>query len=210
MASFGIGNPFWQRMLPEYELEGYWTCDIKDNLSTLDNNGVSRDNSIFVGEYMPLGFDAYVKDVNIPQLSLDYENTNFGLMKFKEKSAYDDFTITFYDDLEGSCLGFFTDWLHTIYNEESGEQSLRPNWRYETKTINVKYFRQFYTSIKTISHYKMVKCLPKSIAEISADEEGGDRKTFSVTIATQRVYTSTIKTKAKYDGVNGRMENVSY
>lgn len=195
MASFGIGNPFWQRMLPEYELEGYWTCDIVDN----DINGVGKNNSIEVGTYMPLGFDAYVKDVSIPQLSLDYENTNFGLMKFKEKSAYDDVTITFYDDLKGSCLGFFSDWLHTVYDEDT--MALLPNWRYETKSIEVKYFRQLYNDIKTIAHYKMVKCLPKSIAEISADEEGGDRKTFSVTIATQRVYTKTQQTKQKAENV---------
>ena len=54
----------------------------------------------------------------------------------------------------------------------------------------------------------MVKCLPKNISDVSADEEGGDRKTFSVTIATQRVYNSTFKTKRKYDGRNGGMENV--
>ena len=199
MASFGIGNPFWQRMLPEYELEGYWTCDIVDDEGTLDNRGNQKANSINVGKYMPLGFDAYVQSVSIPQLSLDYENTNFGLMKFKEKSAYDDVTITFYDDLKGSCLGFFSDWLHTVYNEDT--MALLPNWRYETKSIEVKYFRQLYNDIKTIAHYKMVKCLPKSIAEISADEEGGDRKTFSVTIATQRVYTKTQQTKQKAENV---------
>ena len=132
-------------------------------------------------------------------------------MKFKEKSAYDDVTINFYDDLKGSCLGFFTDWLHTIYNEGGGEQSLRPNWRYETKTIDVEYYRQFYTGIKTIAHYKMVKCLPKSISEISADEEGGDRKSFSVTLVTQRVYTSTEKTNEKYDDMKERKNRyVSY
>lgn len=196
MASFGIGNPFWQRMLPEYELEGYWTCKIEDD----DINGVGKRNSIMVGTYIPLGFDAYVKDVSIPQLSLDYENSNFGLMKFKEKSAYDDVTITFYDDLYGSCLGFFSDWLHTIYDED--KISLKSNWRYEAKRIEVKYFRQLYNGIKTITNYKMVKCLPKSIAEISADEEGGDRKTFSVTLATQRVYTSTQKTELGSDDIS--------
>lgn len=199
MASFGIGNPFWQRMLPEYELEGYWTCDIVDDKGTLDNRGNQKANSVNVGKYMPLGFDAYVQSVSIPQLSLDYENTNFGLMKFKEKSAYDDVTITFYDDLKGSCLGFFSDWLHTVYNEDT--MALLPNWRYETKSIEVKYFRQLYNDVKTIAHYKMVKCLPKSIAEISADEEGGNRKTFSVTIATQRVYTKTQQTKQKAENV---------
>lgn len=199
MAIFGIVNPFWQRMLPEYELEGYWTCDITDDKGMLDNRGKLRGNSLSAGLQMPLGFDAYVKDVSIPQLSLDYENNNYGLMTFKEKSAYDDVTITFYDDLKGSCLGFFTNWLHMIYDEES--HSLRENWRYETKTIEVKYFRQFYTGIKTIAHYQMVKCLPKGIAEISADEEGGVRKTFSVTIATQRVYTRTQQTLSKAESI---------
>ena len=41
-----------------------------------------------------------------------------------------------------------------------------------------------------------------------AEEEGGDRKTFSVTITTRRVYNSTFKTKEEYDGRNGRMEDV--
>lgn len=208
MSSFGIGNPFWQKSLPEYELEGYWVCDISDDVGMINNRGENRKNSILVGEYMPSGFDNYVQGVSIPQLALEYETNNFGLMEFKEKSSYDDCTITFYDDLKGSCLGFFQDWLHTIYNEESTRQSLRPNWRYETKTINLKYYRQFYTGIQTIVHYKMVKCLPKSIAEISAEEEGGSRKSFSVTISTQRVYTSTQKTKAEYDGMFGGVEDI--
>jgi hypothetical protein len=185
-------------------LEGYWTCDIADDKGMLDNRGNKRYNTIVVGDYMPWGFDAYVKDVSIPQLSLDYENNNFGLMEFKEKSAYDDVTITFYDDLKGSCLGFFTDWLHLIYDED--KVALLPNWRYETKSIEVKYFRQLYigesdVDVKTIAHYQMVKCLPKSIAEISADEDSGDRKTFSVTLVTQRVYTKTQLTKQKAESV---------
>ena len=195
MANFGIGNPFWMYSIPEYELEGYWTCEIIDDLVP---NDLMIKNTIRVGDYMPNGFDKYIQGVSIPQLSLDYENNNFGFMKFKEKSSYDDVTLTFYDDIYGSCLGFFTDWLHTIYDED--KNVLLPNWRYEAKTIQVKYFRQFYAievsnAIKTIANYTMVKCLPKSISEISAEEEGGDRKTFSVTVATQRVYNTTPKTQ---------------
>lgn len=200
MANFEIGNPFWMYAMPEFELEGHWTCKIYDN----DISGVGKHNSIIASSYMPLGFDSYIQGVSIPQLSLDYDNNNFGLMKFKEKSSYDDVTITFYDDVYGSCLGFFSDWLHTIYDEHT--VSLKPNWRYETKRIEVKYFRLFYNSIKTITQYTMVKCLPKSISEISADEEGGDRKTFSVTLGTQRVYTSTPKTIN--DGYN--IESVTF
>lgn len=189
MANFGIGNSSWINLIPEYELEGFWTCEIFDN----DIKGVGKTNSIMVSNYMPLGFDSYIQSVSIPQLSLDYDSTNFGLMNFKEKSPYDDVTLNFYDDVYGSCLGFFSDWLHTIYDEKN--ISLKPNWRYETKRIEVKYFKLFSDNIKTITQYNMVKCLPKSISEVSTDEEGGDRKTFSVTIATQKVYTSTQKTK---------------
>lgn len=43
---------------------------------------------------------------------------------------------------------------------------------------------------------------------VNLAEEGGDRKTFSVTITTRSVYNSTFKTKRKYDGRNGGMEDV--
>ena len=159
MASFEIGNPFWQFVVPEYELEGYWTCAIYDEVSNSPNKNSLAHLAI------PLGFDKYVQSVNIPQISLDYENNEYGLMSFKEKSPYDDITVSFYDDLYGRCFGFFRAWLNSVYDEQ--RNCLMPNWRYEAKRIEVKYFRQFYTGIKTITNYKMVKCLPKSIAEIS-------------------------------------------
>lgn len=198
MAVFDVANPFWMYSMPEYELEGYWTCEIRDDDPTYSLPKV--------GERMPLGFDKYVQNVSIPQLSLDYENTNFGLMKFKEKSAYDDVTISFYDDIYGSCLGFFRDWLSMIYDED--KCVLQPQWRYRTKTIIVGYYRIFYTGVKPIASYKMVKCLPKSIAEISADSEGGDRKTFSVTLATQRVYTVTPKSSSLSGGDKGDLQRM--
>lgn len=190
MASFGIGNPFWMYMLPEYELEGYWVCSIEDN----DVEEGKGKNTVMTDLYMPKGFDNYIQSVSIPQLSLDYDNTSYGLMTFKEKSAYDDVTLTFYDDVQGSCLGFFKAWLDAIYDEDG--VVLKSNWRYETKRVIVKYFRQLFTGIKTIASYTMTKCLPKSLAEIDADEDGGERKTFSITLATQRVYTTTPKTKS--------------
>lgn len=185
MASFEIGNPFWQWTVPEYELEGYWTCDIKDTSS-------GERNQVSVATYMPLGFDKYVQSVSIPQTTLNYENNEWGLISFKEKSPYDDVTITFYDDTKGTCLGFFTEWLHSIYHEF--DNTLQPYWRYQAKTISVTYFRQFFTGIEPIASYKMIKCLPKSISEISAEEEAGTRKTFSVSLIPQRVQTSTTRT----------------
>ena len=198
MAVFDVVNPFWMYSTPEYELEGFWTCDIRD------------ENTIYslpsVDAYMPLGFDKYVTDVSIPQLALNYENTNYGLMKFKEKSPYDDITLTFCDDIYGSCLGFFRDWLSLIYDENTC--TLNPYWRYRTKIIYVGYYRMMYTGVKPITSYKMVKCLPKSISEISASNESGDRKTFSVIIATQRVYTVTPKTIV--DGDKSDLQSVFF
>ena len=180
MASFEIGNPFWQFVVPEYELEGYWTCAIYDDESN---------NSVKVKMLMPLGFDKYVQTVSIPQLSLGYENNEYGLMSFKEKSAYDDVTITFYDDLKGSCLGFFSNWLRFIYDEK--RNCLMPNWRYEAKDIVVSYYRALYGNVQTIKSYRMIKCLPKGISEVSTEEEVSGRKTFSVTLMTQRVENAT-------------------
>lgn len=179
MASFEIGNPFWQFMIPEYELEGYWTCAIYDD----------QGNSLNTELLMPLGFDKYVQTVSIPQLSLDYENRDYGLQSFKEKSAYDEFSITFYDDLNGTCLGYFSNWLHFIYDEK--RNCLMPNWRYEAKNMVISYYRALYGKVQTIASYKIIKCLPKSIAEISTEEEVNGRKTFSVTLLPQRIENAT-------------------
>jgi len=179
MASFEIGNPFWQWMLPEYELEGYWTCAIYDDIN----------NTINAKFLMPLGFDRYVQNVSIPQIALNYENTEYGLMSFKEKSSYDDVSITFYDDLRGTCFGFFRNWLRFVYDEQ--RNCLMPNWRYEAKDIVVSYYRALYGKVQTIASYRMIKCLPKSIAEVSTEEEVSGRKTFSVNLIPQRVENAT-------------------
>ena len=181
MASFEIGNPFWQFVVPEYELEGYWTCAIYDG----QNNTEFRKAKI----RMPLGFDKYVQTVSIPQITLDYENNEYGLMSFKEKSAYDEVTITFYDDLQGNCFGFFRSWLDGIYDEQ--RNCLRPNWRYEDKDIVVSYYRALYGNVQTIASYRMIKCLPKSLSEVSTEEEVSGRKTFSVSLIPQRVENAT-------------------
>ena len=195
MADFSIANPFWQHNFPEYELEGLWACVINDvNLSSTSNLYVNpktndniqlKQNNISVTEYLPLGFDKYIQSVNIPQLSFSYKNTEYGMINFEEKSAYDDITLNFYDDIKGSCLGFFSDWMAFIYDED--RNCLLPNWRYEAKDISVTYYRALYTNYTPIVSYKMRKCLPKSISEISTEEEVSGRKTFSVSLMCQKV-----------------------
>ena len=182
MAGFEIGNPFWQFMVPEYELEGYWTCKIFDD-------DVNNSKTCLAKIKLPLGFDKYVQTVSIPQLSVNYENTEYGLMSFKEKSPYDDISISFYDDLKGNCFGFFRNWLNHVYDEQ--RNCLMPNWRYEAKDIVVSYYRAFYNKIQTIASYRMIKCLPKNLADVSTEEEVSGRKTFSVSLVAQRVEDAT-------------------
>ena len=199
MADFSIANPFWQHNFPEYELEGLWTCGIRDinpspeimygrtsvvNPKTNLNIHLKY-NNISVDRYMPLGFDKYISSVSIPQLNFSYKTTEYGMVNFDEKSAYDDITLTFYDDIKGSCLAFFNDWMHFIYDED--RNCLLPNWRYEAKDILVTYYRAIYTNFTPIVSYKMRKCLPKNISDINAEEEAGTRKTFSVNLSCQKI-----------------------
>ena len=195
MADFSISNPFWQHNFPEYELEGLWTCAIEDvNPSDFAKKGIAipkknmielKRNNISANKYMPLGFDKYIQSTNIPQLNFNYKTTEYGMINFEEKSAYGDITLTFYDDIKGSCLAFFTDWMSFIFDED--RNCLLPNWRYEAKNIHVTYYRAIYTNFTPIVSYKIRKCLPKSISDINVEEEVSGRKTFSVTLECQRV-----------------------
>lgn len=187
MANFALANPFWQYYIPEYELEGYWYCSIQD-----DSTKESASDK-FVAE-----FDKYVQSVSIPQKTFNYDNTEYGLISFKEKSPYDDVTLTCYDDIKGNCAGFFLKWMDSIYDEK--KNALKSNWRYEAKDIIVSYYRLLWGKTYTIKSYRMIKCLPKSLADVSAEEEAGSRKTFSVTLMTQRVVNIT----DSYDGPNNQ------
>lgn len=189
MATFFSVDPKSYGSFPEYQFDGLWGCVIEDYENTVVN-------SIKVGDYMPSGFDNYVQSVSIPQISLEGETTPYGLINFTNKAPYDDATITFYDDIQGSCFGFFLDWIHCIYDEEAN--CLKQTWRSEIKDIYVEYYRKFYNGktpvVRSVARYELRKCLPKSISEISAeDSEGGERKTFSVVLAVQRVNVSTNK-----------------
>lgn len=207
MANLSLNNPNWQSDFPEYELEGLWFCEIEDiTVSTINktfndgkNNITLGKNNIRVGDYLRNGFDKYVESVNIPQLNLNIKNTEYGLFKFEDKSAYESYTVSFYDDIRGSCLGFFTDWMKLIFDEEL--HCLQPNWRYEAKNVILTYYRtlginqnsEYYRNeVFPIATYRMIKSLPINISDISADEDGGDRKSFSVTLLPQRVKTSTM------------------
>lgn len=179
-----IENPFWYYNLPEYQLEGIWACKIEDNDKNLFNQ---------TANWFKNGIDGYVHSISIPQLSFGYENTDFNMINFKDKSPYDDTTISFYDDIYGTALSFFKKWMSYIYDED--EHALQYNWRYETKDIYVSYYRQFFLTerMKPSMKYLLKRCLPKSISEISAEEDGGNRKTFSVVLACQKVENQSLK-----------------
>lgn len=190
MGNFVIDRETWYSNLPDFELEGLWGMVIQ--------NGVSN---TFTD--IPDNFDNYVKSVSIPQLTLEAENTSFGMINYTGKSPYGDVTLEFYDDIWGNAMNFFQNWLGSIFDDS--KNAFKENWRYEDKDIFVEYYRHYhpnkdiesfrgrthYNNYVPITRYHLVRCLPKSISDISAEEGGGDRKTFSVTLATQKVITET-------------------
>ena len=62
MADFSIANPFWQHNFPEYELEGLWSCAIRDVNPTMSNDSPIllknrpdlKHKIILVDDYIPL------------------------------------------------------------------------------------------------------------------------------------------------------------
>lgn len=165
----------WNTTLPEFTLEGYWCAKIVD----LTGNSISSTTYFS-------NIDLYLQSVSIPQLSLDMEANDFGLINFKGKSPYDELTLTFYDDVYASMSSFFMDWLHCIYSETN--QVVQSNWRKEAKNIYLEYYRLFSGGVKNIMEFQAYRCLPKSMSEVSAEEEAGSRKTFSVSLLPQIVY----------------------
>ena len=188
MGKFTVSYSAWYKQVPEFELEGLWGCAIENGLYNTLNGTVPK------ADANDVNFDVFIKSVSIPQLKLEAESTTFGLINYTGKSAYDNVTLEFYDDINGTCLNFFNNWLGSVYDNENN--AFRANWRYEDKDIFVEYYRKLRRNtdvdneskyIKSIVQYHLIRCLPISIDSINADESGGDRKTFSVTLATQKV-----------------------
>lgn len=193
MGKFTVSYSAWYKQVPEFELEGLWGCAIENGLYNTLNGTVPK------ADANDVNFDVFIKSVSIPQLKLEAESTTFGLINYTGKSAYDNVTLEFYDDINGTCLNFFNNWLGSVYDNENN--AFRANWRYEDKDIFVEYYRKIRSDkingkiilnsdtmkIKPIVQYHLIRCLPISIDSISAEEGGGERKTFSVTLATQRV-----------------------
>ena len=185
MASLSVinKNPFWHYEVPEFELEGWWYINFID-----ENKNTIRSTSYFTTD-----MDYYVQSVTIPQLQLNYESNDFGFVSFKEKSAYDDVTITFCDDLKSSFKSFIVDWLHCVFDED--KHALKQNWRYEAKEIEVSNCRLLWGKPVITAKYQLMRCLPKNISEISMEEEAGSKKTYSVQLACQKVNDITDKIK---------------
>lgn len=187
-----LTDVFWKDNVPEFELEGLWYLDFIDgDKNTLKYSDYFSPNT---------RIDYYISSVNIPQLTLNYEATDIGMIYFKDKSAYDEITINFYDDLDGSFKGFVTDWLHTIYDERT--QSIKPKWRYEAKDIHVTNYRKIWGRIQKTTVYGLLKCLPKGISEISMEDDGEGRKSYSLRLICQKVETDTDKLRIPDQNVN--------
>ena len=174
MANFTVKDN-WLVDVPEFELDGYWYINIQDDtLNTLKSEN-----------YFSNGIDIYVQSVTIPQFTIDMETNDFGLTSFKEKTPYDDITINFYDDLKSNFKSFAYDWLHTIFDEDTN--AVKSNWRYEAKDVYVYNYRLIGDTPINTATYICHRCIPKSLSEISMEEESGGRKDYSMTLSCQKV-----------------------
>ena len=162
-TGISINNDAWYLKVPEFMFEGYWGCRIS-----------SSDV-----------YDKYIQSVSIPQLNLDYDVTNYGLVNFKEKVQYGEGTIEYYDDVEGTFNAFLDGWVREVFNESSNY--VNSNWRGAYKTIVVEYYRMISGVRKSIVQYTLNGCYPKGISDVSTDEEAGERKTNSFSFVVQKV-----------------------
>ena len=83
--------------------------------------------------------DPYISEISIPQLSIDYDKTDYDLINFKGRDAFDNVTLTFYDNAQGMCLAFFDSWLDLIFDRK--KNCLRNDWRNEAKIFRAKLIR---------------------------------------------------------------------
>ena len=73
---------------------------------------------------------------------------------------------------------------------------------YEAKDIIVTNYRKIWGRIQKTATYGLLKCLPKGISEISMEDDGGDRKNYSLQLICQKVETDTDKTFNVYENPN--------
>ncbi len=123
---------------PEYILQGMWFIEVFDaQLGTKGNTVIS---SRYFTEDLPI--DKYIEDVNIPQLNLSYEKTDYDMINFSEKANFSQVTMTFSDNVNPpTCLPFFQDWTESIFDKK--KNCVKNNWRYEKKDIKVTFVRIF-------------------------------------------------------------------
>ena len=188
LSNSDLTEESWYKHIPEFELEGLWYINILDG----DRNSIKYDDYFSSNSRV----DYYVQDVSFPQLNLNYDTTDLGMIYFKDKTPYDEVTVTIYDDLSGSFKGFINDWLHSIYDEK--KKCVKRNWRYEAKDLIVTNYRLINDKIQNTTEYSILRCLPKGLSDISVNEESSNgRKSYSFRLVCQKVETKTDKTRLK-------------
>ena len=149
----------WNGMPPEYILDGLWYISIDNELGKSQRNkatirvgdmgvGASSDGYSRIDKYardtrpkiIPQDFlDPYIEEVTIPQMSLKYEKTDFDMINFEDKENFDDITLTFKDDIYGTCLDFFYRWTNSIFDIDNN--CLKSNWRNESMILTARLVR---------------------------------------------------------------------
>lgn len=154
----------WNGLIPEYILEGLWYVQLydypdsgevkvqnaEDDSSLAVGSSITLSSSTLLGSFkkgksvtvevkQPDFLDPYLQEITIPQLSLSYTKTEFDMLNFEDKDVFGSTTLTFYDDTEASCLGYFDSWVNAVFDVENN--CLRNNWRKQQKKLVAKLIR---------------------------------------------------------------------
>lgn len=127
----------WETNPPEFVTEDMWYVTITDN-------NITNAPQVYAKDYFnsPLGFDTYINKVDIPQLKLKFDKTDFDMLNFEQKEPYESFSLSFSDDIQGRCQKFFNEWLTSIISYTSTNlYRLKTGWRSKYKDIKCTYIK---------------------------------------------------------------------
>ena len=118
--------------LPEYILDSQWISFFKIPPVTYNYIGT-----------IPSIVDAYIEEINIPQIGLSSEKSSLGLLSFTEFENYSTITITYCDDVNGTMNLFFDKWIDGIYDRE--KFCFRKQWVRRYIDIKVQLLRYMHS-----------------------------------------------------------------
>lgn len=125
-------------------------------------------------------FGYLVKGASIPSRTIGEVVLQWNGMAYKVPAdpTFDDFTLTFLNDIDCSCKEFFETWLDTIANMKSNERAVHSEVKYDVRV------QQLNGKGEGVRVYTMKHCHPKQIDAIELDHDTTDTvENFAVTFS---------------------------